>query len=66
MTVGDDAVRAELKRRLARRGAAKQVAADIGVSPSILCRVAKGALPPSEKVAEGLGFRRVVAFERVG
>jgi transcriptional regulator with XRE-family HTH domain len=62
---GADAVRAELRRRLSTRGSSKRVAHALGVSISTLSKIAGGSLAPSEHVAEGLGFRRVIRFERV-
>lgn len=60
----EDAVVAELRRRRQRWGASKRLAHEIGVSTSILCRVARGQLAPSERVAAGLGFRKVVRWEK--
>lgn len=63
---GDEEVRAELNRRIRQRwGASKRLADQIGVTPSILCRMAKGQTPVTDRVAQGVGFRRVVKFERV-
>lgn len=65
MIDGEEEVRAELRRRMARRGAAKALAFDLGVSRQALCNMRDGRRRPSPRVAEGLGFRRVSRFERV-
>jgi hypothetical protein len=65
MADGADQVRAELQRRTRRRGSAKRVAYELGISTSHLSRIASGSLAPPEHVASALGFRRVIRFERV-
>jgi transcriptional regulator with XRE-family HTH domain len=65
MADGADQVRAELRRRTRRRGSAKRVAHELGITASQLSRIALGRLAPPEHVAERLGFRRIVRFERV-
>jgi hypothetical protein len=57
-------VRAELRRRLSGRPT-KQVAYELGLSQPVLSLVMNGHREPSERVAEALGFRRIVVFERV-
>jgi hypothetical protein len=65
MADGADQVRAELRRRTRARGTAKRVAFELDISVSQLSRISTGKLAPPEHVAERLGFRRVVRFERV-
>lgn len=65
MAEGADDVRLELHQRTRRRGMAKRVAHELGITTATLSRIANGRLAPSEHVAEALGFRRVVRFERV-
>lgn len=64
MIEGADQVRAELRRRV-MRSATKRVAHEIGVSQPVLSLVMNGRREPSERVAEALGFRRKIVFERV-
>lgn len=56
---GEDAVVAELNRRMPARGYAKRVAHDLGVSLNTVHAVASGKRAPSLRIAEGLGFRLI-------
>lgn len=60
----DDLVRAALSRRLRRRGAAREMAALLGVTEAYLSQLRRrGTVPP--RVAYLLGFRRVCRWEQI-
>jgi transcriptional regulator with XRE-family HTH domain len=60
----EDEVLAALHRRLAVRGGAQQLAEAAGVTRALLSMIKSGRRRPSLRIAEALGFRRVVRFER--
>jgi predicted transcriptional regulator len=62
--VAFDAVRAELRRRLTRRGMQRRVAHELGISVPTLSNILHGRRTPIARVAASLGFRRVVSYER--
>jgi hypothetical protein len=61
------AVRRELRRRIAAlgRGGTARIADEIGISDSRISGVARGNYPVTDRIAKGLGFRRVVRWERL-
>jgi transcriptional regulator with XRE-family HTH domain len=61
----EEAVLDALRRRLKVRGAARQIADAAGVTTALLSMIKGGRRRPNLRVAEALGFRRVVRFERV-
>ena len=62
--IGADQVVAELRRRLRPRGTSKRVAHELGVSTGSISQIASGYRLPSERVAKGLGFRKLVVWVR--
>lgn len=62
---GEAQVRAALTARLERRGAAREMADNLGVSEPYISAIKNGtrAMPP--KVAHFLGFRRRCRWERL-
>lgn len=56
---GEEEVVAELRRRTPGRGTRKRVAHELDVSENTIGRVLAGKVPPSLKIAQGLGFRLV-------
>lgn len=58
-------VRAVLQARLAEHGASTALAQELGVSRAYISQVRKGQKPISPRLAELLGFRRVVLWEKL-
>ena len=56
-------VRAALDKRLKRKGAAREMDEMLGLTESYISQMRKGPVPP--KVAYGLGYRRVVRWEKL-
>ena len=56
---GEDAelVAQELRRRADRRGMAKRLAYEIGISEAAVYKVIAGTRPPSYRMARALGFK---------
>lgn len=58
-------VRAALQAKLAEHGAASALARELGVSRAYVSMVQTGKAPISQRLAELLGFRRVVLWEKL-
>lgn len=58
-------VRAALQAKLAEHGAASALARELGVSRAYISMVQTGKAPISPRLAELLGFRRVVIWEKL-
>lgn len=52
----DDDVRAALEKAVLREGSQRRLADRVGISPSYISSVRRGQLPPSQLLAESLGF----------
>lgn len=61
---GEEQMLDDLRRRLAPWGAAARVAREIGVSHSYMKKVKSGEMPPTDRIAAALGYRRVERWER--
>lgn len=57
-------VREELRSMLACWGEQKQLALQMGVSPSFLNGILQGRKVPSDKILDHLGLERVVLYRR--
>ncbi|SMF70613.1 hypothetical protein [Allosphingosinicella indica] len=58
-------LRAKIRRRLSTRGRMKRVAHELGTSPSVLCQIVNGKRRISARVAAGLGYQKVIVWERI-
>jgi plasmid maintenance system antidote protein VapI len=54
----------ELKRKVDRKFGLTQEARRLGITPQYLHNVVNGKRPLSDRVAQAMGYRRVVEFER--
>jgi len=57
---------AELKAAIKREYWAVAWAEKNGISPSVVSKIANGQRPPTEAIANALGYVRVVRFHKVG
>jgi len=57
---------AELKAAIRRENWAIAWAEKNGISPSVVSKIANGQRPPTEAVANALGYVRVVRFYKLG
>jgi hypothetical protein len=55
----------ELRAQTGLRGGITVVAKQYGFSPAFISDVEKGHTPVTDRLAEAMGYRRVVEFERV-
>lgn len=64
-TDGEGEVRAALWARLSALGDKAALARELGLKPLQLTGMLRGHWPVSDAVAEALGYRKIVRFERI-
>lgn len=61
----DEDVAREVQDGISAAGGVRALARLVGISPSVLCRVANGKRPPSRKLLQAMNLKRVARYKRI-